>query len=71
MQPDTRGAILNMLHNLGVEPRPPGVMPLTGHRPYLRVRVGDYRIIYRVDDAAKKVIIAVAGHRRDIYRALS
>jgi mRNA interferase RelE/StbE len=55
---------------LATEPRPPGARPLTGHRPYLRVRAGDYRVIYAVDDSARVVTIAAVGHRREIYRAL-
>jgi mRNA interferase RelE/StbE len=55
MHPQARAAILTILHNLGVEPRPPGVTSLKGHRPYLRLRIGDYRIIYAVDDDAGKV----------------
>ncbi len=70
MDPDTRAGILNIIHNLGPMPRPLGVRPLKGHRPYLRLRIGDYRIIYVVDDEARKVTVALAGHRRDIYREL-
>jgi mRNA interferase RelE/StbE len=55
---------------LGTDPRPPGAKPLKGHRPWLRVRVGDYRIIYDVDDAARVVTVAVVGHRREVYRGL-
>jgi ParE toxin of type II toxin-antitoxin system, parDE len=44
--------------------------PLTGHRPYLRVRSGDYRVIYAVDDRARLVTIAAVGHRREVYRTL-
>ena len=43
--------------------------PLTGHRPYLRVRSGDYRVIYCVDDGARVVTVAAVGHRREIYRS--
>jgi mRNA-degrading endonuclease RelE of RelBE toxin-antitoxin system len=42
---------------------------LTGRRPYLRVRSGDYRVIYAVDDQARIVTIAAVGHRREIYRS--
>jgi mRNA interferase RelE/StbE len=55
---------------LGADPRPAGVTPLKGHRPWLRVRVGDYRIIYNIDDTTCKVTVAVAGHRREVYRGL-
>ena len=51
-------------------PRPAGVKPLKRHRPWLRVRVGDYRIIYDVDDTTRTVTVAVLGHRREVYRSL-
>jgi len=35
---------------------------------YLRVRVGDYRIIYTIEDDVLRVIVVRAGHRRDVYR---
>jgi mRNA interferase RelE/StbE len=46
-------------------------MPGPCHRPYLRVRSGDYRVIYTVDDSARAVTIAAVGHRREIYQRLS
>ncbi len=44
--------------------------PAAGHRPWLRVRVGDYRTIYDVDDTTRRVTVAVVGHRREVYRSL-
>ncbi|MGO9081817.1 MAG: type II toxin-antitoxin system RelE family toxin [Streptosporangiaceae bacterium] len=58
------------MDDLATDPRPPGVRPLTGHRPYLRVRAGDYRVIYAVNDSARMVTTAAVGHRHEIYRAL-
>lgn len=52
---------------LAVEPRPPGVVRLAG-RDDFRIRVGDYRIVYAVDDAALLVLVARIAHRRDVYR---
>jgi mRNA interferase RelE/StbE len=46
------------------------VTPIKGHRPWLRTRAGDYRIIYDVDDRARVVTVAVVGHRREVYRDL-
>jgi len=37
-------------------------------KPGWRVRVGDYRVLYRIDDAAGDVTISEIGHRREIYR---
>jgi mRNA interferase RelE/StbE len=65
-----RRDILTAMRALGTEPRPTGVKSLKGHRPWLRVRVGDYRIIYDVDDTTRTVTIAVVGHRREVYRGL-
>ena len=49
-------------------PRPPGCRKLEGTDDGYRVRVGDYRILYRVEDAAKTVLVVKVGHRRDVYR---
>ena len=50
-------------------PRPTGVKMLRGKlKPGWRVRVGDYRVLYRIDDAAGDVRIFEIGHRREIYR---
>ena len=66
----TRKDVLEAIRSLGANPRPPGVKPLKGHRPWLRLRVGDYRIIYDVDDDARVVTVSVVGHRREVYRGL-
>jgi mRNA interferase RelE/StbE len=51
---------------LGQDPRPPGAKALQG-RPGLRVRVGNYRIIYTIQDDVLLVVVVTLGHRRDIY----
>ena len=51
---------------LGEDPRPPGAKALRG-RDGLRVRVGDYRIIYAVYDDVLVVAVVTLGHRRDVY----
>jgi mRNA interferase RelE/StbE len=57
-----RGAIALLAH----DPRPPGARAMQG-RSGLRVRVGDYRIIYTVADDVLLVVVVTLGHRRDIY----
>ena len=52
---------------LAADTRPSGSRKLTG-RPGIRVRVGAYRVIYEIDDAARTVTILHVGHRRDVYR---
>jgi mRNA interferase RelE/StbE len=50
------------------DPRPYGAVTLTGMHGVLRVRTGDYRILYTVDDEQLVVLVVDAGHRRDIYQ---
>ena len=59
-----RGAIALLAH----DPRPPGARALRG-RDALRVRVGNYRIIYTVRDDVLQVLVVAIGHRREVYRA--
>ena len=49
-------------------PRPSGALKLSGNLEGWRVRVGDYRILYQIDDAAETVTIARVRHRKDVYR---
>jgi mRNA interferase RelE/StbE len=52
---------------LAQDPRPPGARALQG-RPGLRVRVGDYRIVYTIQDDVLLVIVVALGHRSEVYR---
>ena len=54
------------LRLLAVDPRPPGARVLRG-RDGLRVRVGDYRVLYRVEDDVLLVVVVAVGHRREVY----
>jgi mRNA interferase RelE/StbE len=49
------------------DPRPPGCRKLKGHEGW-RIRIGDYRVIYEIDDSQKTITVLVIGHRREIYR---
>lgn len=59
--------ILEHLFSLGNDPRPSGVKKIHGREGY-RIRVGDYRILYIIDDSDKKVEVFSIAHRREIYR---
>ena len=48
-------------------PRPTGSKKLQGQESY-RLRVGDYRVLYAIDDKNKQVIVLAVGHRREVYR---
>jgi len=49
-------------------PRPAGCVPVVGSAGCLRIRVGDYRVIYTVVDAQLVVFVIEVGHRREVYR---
>jgi mRNA interferase RelE/StbE len=52
---------------LADEPRPRKAKALQGRRGYLRVRTGDYRIVYTVRDEVLLVLVIALGHRREVY----
>ncbi len=64
---DVRPRLLRSLESLK-EPRQSGVKKLQGNDERWRLRVGHYRIIYRIKDAEQKVIVIRIAHRRDVYR---
>jgi mRNA interferase RelE/StbE len=55
------------MHGLAHNPRPAGCLALTGRAGW-RICVGDYRVIYEIDDVQHTVTILHVGHRRDVYR---
>jgi len=59
--------IKDKIDRLKSNPRPPGCEKLTDEEGY-RVRVRDYRILYRIDDKAKIAFIHRVRHRREAYR---
>jgi mRNA interferase RelE/StbE len=48
-------------------PRPAGVEKLSAQEKY-RIRQGDFRVLYAIDDAAQTATVVKIGHRRDVYR---
>ena len=56
---------------LAIDPRPPQSTRLVGTNPRVyRLRQGDYRVVYEVDDDALEVTVTWGAHRRDVYRRL-
>jgi len=58
--------ILRKTENLAEDPRPPGSQKLAGQERY-RVRQGNYRIIYKIEDARLIVVVVKVCHRREVY----
>lgn len=59
--------ITDCLSDLEGNPRPPGAKKLIGQEGY-RIRKGDYRLLYTINDAQRLVRIYRIGHRREVYR---
>ena len=69
-----RGAqrqVVTKLERLADNPRPPGSKKLEGTDGLYRVRVGDHRIVYRIEDQVLLVLVVRVAHRSDVYRRLS
>jgi mRNA interferase RelE/StbE len=60
--------LIREAESLESNPRPPGSIKLRGEDDLYRVRVGDWRIIYRIEEDRLTVPVVRVGHRRDIYR---
>ena len=56
------------IDNLEIDPRPSGVIKLSGEKNLYRIRVGNYRIIYSIQDSRLLILIVKIGHRKDVYR---
>ena len=59
--------ILATVDSLSGEPRPSGIEKLSGQEKY-RIRQGNYRIIYEINDDKVVVVVVKVGNRRDVYR---
>ncbi len=61
--------IVIKIQDLSLEPRPAGCEKLSGENKY-RIRQGNYRIVYSIEDDELIIIVVKVGHRREIYRKL-
>lgn len=59
--------IAGAIDALATNPRPPNAKALQGDNSILRIRVGDYRILYTIEDALLVLVVRI-GHRREVYR---
>ncbi len=63
----TAERLINAIYKLADQPRPPKCIKLSGSENY-RIRVGDYRIIYSIQDDVLLIEVLKVGNRRDVYR---
>lgn len=63
-------AIERHIEALRLDPRPDGCRKLTGADDLWRIRVGDYRVVYSIEDRRVVITIIRIAHRKDIYRGL-
>ncbi|PZU46658.1 MAG: plasmid stabilization protein [Microbacterium sp.] len=66
LPPEAKRRIQAVIELLADDPRPPAAKKLTA-RPEWRVRTGDYRVLYRIEDSVLTVVVVHAGHRRNVY----
>lgn len=65
---EVRQEISLTVQSLANEPRPIGVKKLSGEKDIYRVRVRNYRILYKISDKVLVVVVVSVGHRREVYR---
>jgi mRNA interferase RelE/StbE len=58
---------VSRIDSLARTPRPPGCKKLKGYKDQWRVRVGDWRVLYIIDDAEKLISVTRIAHRREAY----
>ena len=59
--------IIEDISHLSSLPRPVGCTKLKGYKKLYRIRAGNYRIIYEIEDKVLRILIIAIGHRKDIY----
>lgn len=67
---DVQPRVIAKAQSLAVAPRPHGVKKLQGQLNLYRVAVGNYRIVYAIDDVRRLVTITIIADRKESYRAL-
>lgn len=68
LPPEEFSRIIRAVRVLATEPRPAGCRKIEGSKSDWRVRVGDYRVLYEIDDGAQAVRIMRVRHRSEVYR---
>lgn len=64
----TERRVVRAIEELARQPRPSGCRKLVGSENAFRIRIGDYRVIYTVEDAVREIVVESVRHRREAYR---
>jgi len=67
LQNNTKNRVINSIKSLSGNPRPSHSKKLVDS-PFYRIRIGNFRVIYRIYDRERIVIIMSIGHRKDVYK---
>ena len=59
--------LMTKIEGLATDPRPPGCKKLRGYKDLWRVRIGEYRVVYTIDDEYNVVSVTSAAHRKEVY----
>ena len=63
-----RDRLRSAVRELAENPRPAGCEKLAGTNDRYRIRVGDYRVVYEINDDEQQILVETVRHRRDVYR---
>ena len=64
-----RARLVASIQALAEQPKPVGAEKLSGHIDLYRIRVGNYRVVYEIDNGQIVVTVIKVGHRKEIYRS--
>ncbi|MDQ2747083.1 MAG: type II toxin-antitoxin system RelE/ParE family toxin [Acidobacteriota bacterium] len=65
---DNQRRVLDEIEKLADNPRPRGYKQLRSEEVLFRLRVGDYRVIYEINERVLLVLVLTVAHRREVYR---
>ncbi len=68
LEPKIQKQIIRCLRLLITNPRPSGIKKLSGRKEVYRIRTGNYRILYQIQDNKLLVLVLEIGHRREVYQ---
>ena len=68
LSPQLKRRVSSAIDALAQDPRPPGLRKLVGHAHLYRIRVGQYRVVYEIDDEGQFIRVTRIRHRREVYR---